>query len=416
MDHETWDPANDPYIPAHYSAADLSGKAACKRLLQKRFLLEEAPDVPLVGVISRFVPQKGLDLLAESIESILADMRLQFVILGAGDKGLESYFGDLPKRYPGRVGSYIGYHEQYSHWIEAGSDFFLMPSRFEPCGLNQIYSLRYGTLPVVRATGGLEDTVQQYDEASGTGTGFKFWEASASAVYYTVGWAVSTYFDRPQHIQGMVQAAMAQDYSWDRSVCAYEAVYLKARKKAVGGGEVEKREVIRMVLDGLQPPYVPWSFGFTFEAKQKLQSAYGSLDLETVLHNHLLKLGSDIGFFEDMSNQRVRDVFGVVWDRSLDKDIGNVEGQVLPRPTLKGYQFPDPLDERFFADIPERIQNYGDRFRVFQIGFSLYERAWTLRGMSTLLMDFYDHPDFVEDLFYCHSRVQHISNQKSAHL
>jgi uroporphyrinogen decarboxylase len=162
---------------------------------------------------------------------------------------------------------------------------------------------------------------------------------------------------------------------------------------------VQKREVIRMVLDGLQPPYVPWSFGFTLEAKQKLQSHYGPLDLETVFQNHLLKLGSDIGFFEDMGNQHVRDVFGVVWDRSLDKDIGNVEGEVLPRPTLKGYQFPDPLDERFFADIPERIQKYSDRFRVFQIGFSLYERAWTLRGMSTLLMDFYDHPDFVEDLF-----------------
>jgi uroporphyrinogen decarboxylase len=118
-----------------------------------------------------------------------------------------------------------------------------------------------------------------------------------------------------------------------------------------------------------------------------------------VFQNHLLKLGSDIGFFEDIGNQRVRDVFGVVWDRSLDKDIGNVQGQVLSRPTLKGYQFPNPLDQRFFANIPEQIQAYGDRFRVFQIGFSLYERAWTLRGMPTLLMDFYDHPDFVEDLF-----------------
>jgi starch synthase len=236
VDYETWDPSRDPYIPAHFSAADLTGKVTCKRMLQQRFLLEEDPNVPLIGVISRFVPQKGLDLLAESIESILADMRVQFAILGAGDKGLESYFGDLPKRYAGRVGSYIGYHEQNSHWIEAGSDFFLMPSRFEPCGLNQIYSLRYGTLPVVRATGGLEDTVQQYDEASGAGTGFKFWDASENALYYTVGWAVSTYFDRPQHIRGMVQAAMAQDYSWDRSARAYEAVYLKARKRAVGGG------------------------------------------------------------------------------------------------------------------------------------------------------------------------------------
>ena len=162
-------------------------------------------------------------------------MRVQFVILGAGDKAQESFFGGLPVRYPGTVGSYIGYHEENSHWIEAGSDFFLMPSRFEPCGLNQIYSLKYGTLPIVRATGGLEDTVQQYDEASGTGTGFKFWEPSATALYYTVGWAVSTYYDRREHINGMVQAAMKQDYSWERSARAYEAAYERAKRKAVRG-------------------------------------------------------------------------------------------------------------------------------------------------------------------------------------
>jgi len=162
---------------------------------------------------------------------------------------------------------------------------------------------------------------------------------------------------------------------------------------------MEKREVIRAVLDGQAPPYVPWSFGFTVEAKQKLQAHFENPDLEEILQNHLLKLGSDIGFFEDLGNQRVRDVFGVVWDRSIDKDIGNVQGCVLSQATLQGYRFPDPLDKRFFADIPARIQKYGERFRVFQIGFSLYERAWTLRGMQNLLMDFYDHPDFVHELF-----------------
>jgi len=159
-----------------------------------------------------------------------------------------------------------------------------------------------------------------------------------------------------------------------------------------------KREVIRMVLDGQQPPYTPWSFGFTKEAKEKLQAHYGQADLEEVLGNHLLKLGSDIGFFTDLGNDRVQDVFGVVWDRSVDKDIGNVERPVLEQPTLKGYEFPNPLDRRFFQDIPERIARFGDRFRVFQLGFSLYERAWTLRGMQNLLMDFYDHPDFVDEL------------------
>jgi uroporphyrinogen decarboxylase len=161
---------------------------------------------------------------------------------------------------------------------------------------------------------------------------------------------------------------------------------------------MSKREVIRAVLDGHRPPYVPWSCGFTTEAKAKLQAHYGSVELEDALQNHLLKLGSDIGFFTDLGNDTFQDVFGVVWDRSIDKDIGNVKEVTLKEPTLKGYTFPDPLDPRFFADIPVRMAKHGDRFRVFQIGFSLYERAWTLRGMQNLLMDFYDHPEFVCEL------------------
>jgi uroporphyrinogen decarboxylase len=160
-----------------------------------------------------------------------------------------------------------------------------------------------------------------------------------------------------------------------------------------------KRELIKWVLDGQRPPYVPWSCGFTQEAKDKLRAHYAPVELEDALQNHLLKLGSDIGFFTDLGDDRVQDVFGVVWDRSVDKDIGNVVGCVLNEPTLKGYTFPDPLDPRFFADIPGKLARYGDHFRVFQIGFSLYERAWTLRGMENLLMDFIDHPDFVHDLF-----------------
>ncbi|HEY5159429.1 MAG TPA: uroporphyrinogen decarboxylase family protein, partial [Anaerolineales bacterium] len=159
-----------------------------------------------------------------------------------------------------------------------------------------------------------------------------------------------------------------------------------------------KREIIHAVLDGQKPPYVPWSCGFTKEAGAKLQPYYAVVELEDALQNHLLKLGSDIGFFTDLGNNHLQDVFGVVWDRSIDKDIGNVEGCILSEPTLENYTFPDPLDQRFFADIPERIAKYGDRFRVFQIGFSLYERAWTLRGMQNLLMDFYDHPKFVQEL------------------
>jgi len=159
-----------------------------------------------------------------------------------------------------------------------------------------------------------------------------------------------------------------------------------------------KREVVRLVLEGKRPPYVPWSMAFTKEAKEKLQRHFGCEDVEVPLQNHLLKLGSDIGFFAELGNHRVRDVFGVVWDRTVDKDIGNVEGCVLPEPTLAGYEFPDPTDRRFFQDIPERIDRFPDRFRVFQIGFSLYERAWTLRGMENLMIDFHEHPDFVHQL------------------
>jgi uroporphyrinogen decarboxylase len=159
-----------------------------------------------------------------------------------------------------------------------------------------------------------------------------------------------------------------------------------------------KREVVQKVLEGGQAPWVPWSLGFTVEARERLQAHFAQTDLTTVLDNHLLDLGNPIGFFTELGDDLVRDVFGVVWDRSVDKDIGIVKGTVLPQPTLRGYRFPDPLDRRFFRDIPEKLAAYGDRFRVFQIGFSLYERAWTLRGMQNLLIDFIDNPGFVREL------------------
>ncbi len=159
-----------------------------------------------------------------------------------------------------------------------------------------------------------------------------------------------------------------------------------------------KRDIIQCVLESKPPPYVPWSFSFTTEAEEKLIRHYGNDDIMSVVDNHILGLGSEIGFFEDIGNNRVRDVFGVVWDRSIDRDIGNVNGCVLTEPTLRRYEFPDPLDHRFFNDIPEKIELHGDRFRVFQLGFSLFERAWSLRGMENLLMDFHDHPGFVKNL------------------
>ncbi len=160
-----------------------------------------------------------------------------------------------------------------------------------------------------------------------------------------------------------------------------------------------KRDVINKVLRGDKPNYTPWSFKFTQEPKALLQEYFSTLDLDFVLENHILNLGSDIGFFEEIRKDHFQDVFGVVWDRSIDKDIGNPSNQIFNEPSLKGYSFPDPLDPRFFADIKPSIKNKPDLFRVFQIGFSLFERAWAMRGMENLLMDFFINPDFVRDLF-----------------
>lgn len=158
-----------------------------------------------------------------------------------------------------------------------------------------------------------------------------------------------------------------------------------------------KREVVRLTLEYKRPPYVPWACGFTHEAAQKLHAHFGPA-WEADLGNHILGLGNGIGFFENIGHECVKDHFGVVWDRSRDKDIGIVKGCLLPEPTLSGYTFPDPHDRRFFDSIPALIQRHSDRFRVFNIGFSLYERAWTLRGMENLLMDFVENPEFVHEL------------------
>ncbi|MBI5501772.1 MAG: glycogen synthase [Deltaproteobacteria bacterium] len=231
VDYDEWDPAVDRRIPARFTREDLSGKAECKRELQRRMNLEADPAIPLVASVCRFVDQKGMDLVAQAIDGILDQMRVQFAVLGSGEKGLESFFAKLPERRPGRAASWIGYDEDLAHWIEAGADFFLMPSRFEPCGLNQIYSLRYGTPPIARATGGLNDTVEQYDERTGTGTGFKFDALTPRAVHDTVGWAVSTFYDRPEHLQHMRREGMSREFSWARTAREYEALYERARAR-----------------------------------------------------------------------------------------------------------------------------------------------------------------------------------------
>jgi uroporphyrinogen decarboxylase len=160
-----------------------------------------------------------------------------------------------------------------------------------------------------------------------------------------------------------------------------------------------KREIVKAVLNGERPPYVPWAFSFTHHAHERIKAHYGVDNIDDIAPSHLLSLGHGIGFFTDIGDNRVRDIFGVTWDREVDKDIGVVEGCVLDSPTLAGYTLPDPHADMFFSEIPTRIAECPDRFRVFSIGFSLYERAWTLRGMENLMMDFYDNPGFVRELF-----------------
>ena len=227
-DYSHWDPATDPLLPAQYTAGNLAGKAACKTVLQAQLGLAERSDLPVFGIVSRFATQKGFTLLREALPAALQQMQFQLVVLGNGDTDTENYFRWLQQTNPGRVGAFLGFNNELSHLIEAGSDFFLMPSLYEPCGLSQIYALRYGTLPIVRATGGLDDTVINYNEATGTGTGFKFILPTAQALFDTMGWAVSTWFDRPQHIAKLRQQAMAQNFSWENSATQYVQTYQHA--------------------------------------------------------------------------------------------------------------------------------------------------------------------------------------------
>ena len=233
VDYSQWNPEIDTLIPANYSKDDLKGKSVCKEILQKQMGLLQDDDVPVIGIVSRLVEQKGFHILSECIDGILNNMNVQFAILGAGDNHLENFYRTLPDRHPGEAGIYIGYSNELAHLIEAGSDLFLMPSIYEPCGLNQIYSLKYGTLPVVRATGGLNDTIENYDQETGEGTGFKFREPSGKAIYHTVKWAIDTYHKRKPHFSQLIRRAMEQYFPWEDSADEYLQMYEKAKDKVM---------------------------------------------------------------------------------------------------------------------------------------------------------------------------------------
>jgi len=232
IDTEVWNPAKDPMIPAAYSAGDMKGKAKAKKALQRYYGLPESERVPVIGMICRLTDQKGIGELFGpsygSAFSICLNMDLQFVFLGSGEAWAEHEIRGLSSRLS-NFKAHIGYDEELSHLIEAGSDFFLMPSRYEPCGLNQMYSLAYGTLPIVRNTGGLADTVQNYNQKTGEGTGFMFDYLSPNSIYDTTGWAVWAWYNRKEHIEKMRLRGMAQDFSWNKSALEYTELYRKAR-------------------------------------------------------------------------------------------------------------------------------------------------------------------------------------------
>jgi starch synthase len=229
-DYEHWNPAHDRLIATPYTQATVfERKPLCKADLQRRFHLPEDPKVPVLGMVARLVSQKGIDLALSAAPGFL-DLGCQIVVLGDGDREFHYQLQALRDRHPSRVGIYLGFNEQLAHAIEAGSDLFLMPSRYEPCGLNQMYSLKYGTPPVVRMTGGLADTVVNATEenlADGRATGFTFGDYTAYALYETVRWALALYRNRTAEFRQIVLTAMAQDWSWDRSAEAYEKLYLK---------------------------------------------------------------------------------------------------------------------------------------------------------------------------------------------
>ncbi|MBI5642041.1 MAG: glycogen synthase GlgA [Deltaproteobacteria bacterium] len=226
IDYEEWNPEADPMIPANYSRDDMRGKRPCRRKLLKGFGLKLKPEVPLIGIISRLAAQKGFDILSEAMPELM-ELDLGIVLLGSGDRKYRELMEGLAERYPEKLAVKIDFNNALSHLVEAGSDMFLMPSRYEPCGLNQIYSLRYGTIPVVRATGGLEDTVRDYKE--GDGTGFKFKEYSAKAIVEKVKEAIAVFEDKKAW-EELQKRAMAEDFSWERSARKYMELYQKAEK------------------------------------------------------------------------------------------------------------------------------------------------------------------------------------------
>jgi len=229
VDYTEWSPETDPHIAARYNSRDLSGKKKCKEDLRKVMKLKGSEASPIIGMTTRLAQQKGCDILAEAMDELL-EMDLYLVLLGQGEEKYERQIADLGKKYKGRFGVKIGFDNVLAHKIEAGSDMFMMPSRYEPCGLNQMYSLKYGTIPIVRATGGLDDTIQEFNPETEKGNGFKFVEYSAAALVEEVKKALSVYKNKRLWLK-LVKKAMKEDFSWRKSAIKYAEIYDRVLSK-----------------------------------------------------------------------------------------------------------------------------------------------------------------------------------------
>jgi starch synthase len=232
VDYSQWNPETDPFIAAQYSVEDFRGKAICKQDLMKEFGLPGDTQLPVVGIVSRFAAQKGFDLILQ-VADRLAREEMILVTLGTGDREYEELFRRMHKLYPQKFAVKIAYDNRVAHKVEAGSDMFLMPSHYEPCGLNQIYSLRYGTVPIVRATGGLDDTIEQFDPQTLKGTGFKFKEYTGEALLETVRSALAVYQNKNAW-HALMRNGMVQEYSWAAAAKEYVKVYERAKQGKAG--------------------------------------------------------------------------------------------------------------------------------------------------------------------------------------
>ena len=241
VDYSAWNPEKDKLIPMKYSAKDMSGKHVCKQMLLEIFgISPEYASRPLIGIVSRFADQKGFDLIAEKAYELMKE-EVSIIVLGTGDKKYEQLFTALANTFPGRAGVKIEYSDEIAHKIEAGADMFLMPSRYEPSGLNQMYSLKYGTVPIVRATGGLDDSVEPFDLEHGTGTGFKFAEYTGSAMMYAIRQALHHCSD--ERIWKRIQLnGLAKDFSWKVPAAEYAKVY-EAALNLRGAGPATRNQI-----------------------------------------------------------------------------------------------------------------------------------------------------------------------------